>query len=32
VFGRLLASTRYDFETWIARSPLAELEFAPLDR
>ncbi len=32
VFGRLLASTRYDFETWIARSPLAELEFTTLDR
>lgn len=27
VFGRLLASTRYDLEEWIARSPLAELEF-----
>jgi deazaflavin-dependent oxidoreductase (nitroreductase family) len=27
VFGRLLSSTRYDLETWIARSPLAELEF-----
>jgi deazaflavin-dependent oxidoreductase (nitroreductase family) len=27
VFERLLTSTRYDLETWIARSPLAELEF-----
>jgi deazaflavin-dependent oxidoreductase (nitroreductase family) len=27
VFGRLLSSTRYDLETWIAQSPLAELEF-----
>ena len=26
VFTRLLSSTRYDLETWIARSPLAELE------
>jgi deazaflavin-dependent oxidoreductase (nitroreductase family) len=27
VFERLLSSSRYDLETWIARSPLAELEF-----
>jgi deazaflavin-dependent oxidoreductase (nitroreductase family) len=27
VFTRLLSSTRYDLEAWIARSPLAELEF-----
>jgi deazaflavin-dependent oxidoreductase (nitroreductase family) len=27
VFGRLLASSRYDLEEWIARSPLAELSF-----
>ena len=27
VFDRLLTSTRYDLETWIARSPLVELEF-----
>ena len=27
VLGRLLSSTRYDLEEWIARSPLAELEF-----
>src|SRR6476620_6556509 len=27
VFERLLTSSRYDLETWIARSPLAELEF-----
>ena len=26
VFTRLLSSTRHDLETWIARSPLAELE------
>ena len=28
VFERLLSSTRYDLEAWIARSPLAELDFA----
>ncbi len=27
VFERLLSSTRYDLERWIARSPLAELSF-----
>ena len=27
ILGRLLAATRYDLEEWIARSPLAELEF-----
>jgi len=27
VLERLLSSTRYDLEEWIARSPLAELEF-----
>jgi deazaflavin-dependent oxidoreductase (nitroreductase family) len=27
VFSRLLSSTRYDLEAWIARSPLAELDF-----
>jgi deazaflavin-dependent oxidoreductase (nitroreductase family) len=27
VLGRLLASTRYDLEAWLARSPLVELEF-----
>ena len=31
VFGRLLSSARYDLETWIARSPLAEVEFTTLD-
>jgi deazaflavin-dependent oxidoreductase (nitroreductase family) len=27
VFERLLSDTRYDLERWVARSPLAELEF-----
>jgi deazaflavin-dependent oxidoreductase (nitroreductase family) len=27
VFERLLSESRYDLEAWIARSPLAELEF-----
>ena len=27
VFTRLLSSTPYDLEAWIARSPLAELQF-----
>jgi deazaflavin-dependent oxidoreductase (nitroreductase family) len=27
VFERLLDSTRYELDAWIARSPLAELEF-----
>ncbi len=27
VFGRLLSSTRYDFDAWLARSPLVELDF-----
>jgi deazaflavin-dependent oxidoreductase (nitroreductase family) len=30
VFGRLLSSSRYDLGAWIARSPLAELEFTTL--
>ena len=28
VFERLLSATRYDLEAWVARSPLAELDFA----
>jgi deazaflavin-dependent oxidoreductase (nitroreductase family) len=28
VFERLLSRTRYDFDAWLERSPLAELEFA----
>jgi deazaflavin-dependent oxidoreductase (nitroreductase family) len=31
VLERLLAQSRYDLESWIARSPLAELEFTTLD-
>jgi deazaflavin-dependent oxidoreductase (nitroreductase family) len=27
VFSRLLSESRYDLETWTARSPLAEVEF-----
>jgi deazaflavin-dependent oxidoreductase (nitroreductase family) len=27
VFGRLLSDGRYDLDAWLARSPLAELEF-----
>jgi deazaflavin-dependent oxidoreductase (nitroreductase family) len=31
VFDRLLASSRYDREEWLGRSPLAELDFTTLD-
>ena len=31
VFAHLLTSGRHDFDDWLARSPLAELEFGPVD-